>query len=51
MRLSFNTFVTLFQGPLARAWQQIPAQYSQYVLFSIVGVAFIMLLIAKFASS
>lgn len=43
--------LSLYLGPLSRAWQQIPAQYSQYVLFSIVGVALIMLLIAKFASA
>ena len=43
--------LSLYLGPLARAWQQIPAQYSQYVLLGIVGVALIMLIIAKFASS
>ncbi|XP_063396293.1 uncharacterized protein LOC134680920 [Mytilus trossulus] len=43
--------MSLYLGPLARAWQKVPAQYSQYVIMGIVGVALIMLLIAKFASS
>ncbi|CAG2218038.1 unnamed protein product [Mytilus edulis] len=43
--------MSLYLGPLARAWQKVPAQYSQYVIIGIVGVALIMLLIAKFASS
>ncbi|KAJ8312874.1 hypothetical protein KUTeg_010247 [Tegillarca granosa] len=40
----------IYLGPLARLWQSIPQDYSMYVLFAILGVAFIMLIIAKFAS-
>lgn len=43
--------LSLYLGPLARGWQKVPAQYSQYVIIGIVGVALVMLLIAKFASS
>ena len=43
-------FLLYLQGPLNTAWNAVPKEYSVYVLFGIVGVALLMLLIAKFAS-
>lgn len=42
--------LAIYLGPLNTAWNAIPKEYSTYVLFAIVGVALLMLLIAKFAS-
>ncbi|KAK3085120.1 hypothetical protein FSP39_024715 [Pinctada imbricata] len=42
--------LSVYLGPLARAWQSIPSDYSLYVLGGILGIALLMLLIAKFAS-
>ena len=39
-----------FQGPLTTAFNSIPKEYTVYVLFSILGLALFMLLVAKFVS-
>ncbi|XP_060560459.1 uncharacterized protein LOC132720355 isoform X2 [Ruditapes philippinarum] len=42
--------LALYLGPLTTAWSSIPKDYTMYVLFAILGVALLMLLVAKFAS-
>lgn len=42
--------LTLYLGPLAGAWNAIPKDYTMYVLGGILGLALLMLLMAKFAS-
>ncbi|KAK3595741.1 hypothetical protein CHS0354_025369 [Potamilus streckersoni] len=43
--------LNIYLGPLATLLKSIPADYSTHVLFTILGLALLMLLVAKFASS
>ncbi|WAR02644.1 hypothetical protein MAR_009202 [Mya arenaria] len=42
--------LTIYLGPLSKAWNSIPKDYTMYVLAAILGLALFMLLIAKFVS-
>ncbi|KAL4223617.1 hypothetical protein ACF0H5_017086 [Mactra antiquata] len=42
--------LALYLGPLRTLWNSVPKDYTLYVLFSILGIALLMLLFAKFAS-
>ncbi|XP_021374374.1 uncharacterized protein LOC110463820 isoform X1 [Mizuhopecten yessoensis] len=50
--LGNNLYITIYGylGILVSVWEGIPKEYTSYVLFGILGIALLMLLVAKFAS-
>ncbi|CAL1532253.1 unnamed protein product [Lymnaea stagnalis] len=44
------TVLDLYLGSLSGVWRSVPKEYTQYVVFAILGLALIMLLVAKFSS-
>ncbi|BFZ18756.1 hypothetical protein BsWGS_21794 [Bradybaena similaris] len=50
--LGQSTMVTLdiYLGPLSSAWRSVPKEYTHYIITAILGLALIMLLVAKLSS-
>lgn len=50
--LGQSTMVTLdiYLGPLSSAWRTVPKEYTHYIITAILGLALIMLLVAKLSS-